>query len=169
MEGWLDWMVHDDGRGVEGESYGTVTHWQSLKRRSKTATKGDRQAERKRRRSSPRSPPQSGSSRYSAPLPCSFPPQPWSHAALGAVRNELMLLAEWMEGVGRGRAGKTDTERGREGKGAFCLVISSRSLPSGAVVRWLAGRPEGPRACAGPLIRRHSGPGCHLGYSDRSS
>lgn len=66
-----------------------------------------------------------------------------------------------------GRAGQTEGEEGRM-KGV-CLVISSRSLPSGAVVRWLVGRPEGPRACAGPPTRRRSGPGCHLGCSGRSS
>lgn len=60
--------------------------------------------------------------------------------------------------------------RGEEGRAeGVCLVISSRSLPSGAVVRWLAGRPEGLRACAGPPTRRRSGPGCHLGCSGRSS
>lgn len=50
-----------------------------------------------------------------------------------------------------------------------CLVISSHNLPSEAVVRWLAGRPGGPTACAGPLTRQRSGPGCHLGCSGRSS
>lgn len=76
-------------------------------------------------------------------------------------------VVEWMEGGGCGRVGRTDRVAGRV-KGV-CLVISSRSLLSGAVVRWLAGHPEGPRACAGPLTRRHSGPGCHLGCSGRSS
>jgi len=55
------------------------------------------------------------------------------------------------------------------GHGGFCLVISSRSLPSGAVVRWLADRPEGPRAYAGPRTLQRSGPGCHLGCSGRFS
>lgn len=48
------------------------------------------------------------------------------------------------------------------------LVISSRILPSEAVLRWLAGHPEGQRACAGPLIRLHSGPGCHPECSGKS-
>lgn len=51
----------------------------------------------------------------------------------------------------------------------LCLVISSHNPPSEAVVHWLAGRPGGPTACAGPLIRQRSGPGCHLGCSGRSS
>lgn len=71
---------------------------------------------------------------------------------------------EWMSNEGR-------QDRWRRGgmNGGDCLVISSHSLLSGAVVRWLAGHPEGLRACAGPLTRRHSGPGYHLGCSDRSS
>lgn len=52
---------------------------------------------------------------------------------------------------------------------SLCLVISSHSLPSGAVVRWLAARPGGPRACAGPRTRRRLDPGCRLGCSGRSS
>lgn len=71
------------------------------------------------------------------------------------------------EGFEGGQAGQMEREGGRM-KGV-CLVISSRSLPSGAVVRWLAGRPEGLRACAGPPTQRRSGPGCHLGCSGRSS
>lgn len=58
--------------------------------------------------------------------------------------------------------------RWRRTKG-LCLVISSHNPPSEAVVRWLAGRPGGPTACAGPPIRQRSGPGCHLGCSGRSS
>lgn len=49
------------------------------------------------------------------------------------------------------------------------MVISSHNPPSEAVVHWLAGRPGGPTACAGPPIRQRSGPGCHLGCSGRSS
>ena len=73
---------------------------------------------------------------------------------------------------GKGRTDGDREEKGWEGGrggGGVCLVISSRSLPSGAVVRWLAGHPGGPRACAGPPTRRRSGPGCHLGCSGRSS
>lgn len=90
-----------------------------------------------------------------------------------------MYGGERMDGGGWGgggglREGRQDrqTEREREEgkvKGGVCLVISSRSLPSAAVVRWLAGRPEGPMACAGPPTQRRSGPGCHLGCSGRSS
>lgn len=69
-----------------------------------------------------------------------------------------------------GWEGQTGRERERKGgQREFCLVISSRSLPSGAVVRWLAGHPEGLTACAGPPTLRRSGPGCHLGCSGRSS
>ena len=87
-------------------------------------------------------------------------------------------VEEWMDGWrwwfwGRMVEGGQTRERGKEGredeKGGFCLVISIRSLPSGAVVRWLAGRPEGPTACAGPPTRRRSDPGCRLGCSGRSS
>lgn len=78
---------------------------------------------------------------------------------------------EWrgLAGQERGWGGGTDRQWEKWGKGAFCLVISSRSLPSGAVVRLLSGRPEGPRAYAEPPTRQHSGPGFHLGYSGRSS
>lgn len=71
----------------------------------------------------------------------------------------------WLREGGQDR--RREREKGRM-KGV-CLVISSRSLPSEAVVRLLAGRPEGLRACAGPPTQRHSGPGCHLGCSGRSS
>lgn len=78
-----------------------------------------------------------------------------------------------MLGGGVLNVGRQDRRREREREEGrmkgVCLVISSRSLPSGAVVRWLAGRPEGLRACAGPPTRQHSGPGCHLGCSGRSS
>lgn len=65
---------------------------------------------------------------------------------------------------GKDEAGWSD-ERGGEVSGDekvnwVVLVISSRILPSEAVLRWLAGRPEGQRACAGPPIQPRSGPGC---------
>lgn len=53
------------------------------------------------------------------------------------------------------------------GKQVF-WVISSRTLPSEAVVHWLAGPPEAQTACAGPLIQLRSGPGCHPEYFGRS-
>lgn len=74
-----------------------------------------------------------------------------------------------------GQAGWMERKRGGggwRGEGFFfplCLVISSHSLPSGAVVRWLAAHPGGPRACAGPRTRRRLDPGCRLGCSGRSS
>lgn len=77
-----------------------------------------------------------------------------------------------VEGGRVGHRERVREERGggrKGGRKGVCLVISSRSLPSGAVVRWLAGRPGGPTACAGPPTRRRSGPGCHLGCSGRSS
>lgn len=110
-------------------------------------------------RCSPHSPAQSGPSR--CPSPRSFPPQ-------------RMDVRRWRNGWRRWEGWlRVDRQRARKGredeKGGFCLVISIRSLPSGAVVRWLAGRPEGPTACAGPPTRRRSGPGCRLGCSGRSS
>lgn len=71
----------------------------------------------------------------------------------------------WMRG---GQAAGQTVEVGGSVKG-FCLVISSHSLPSGVVVRWLACHPGGQRACAGPLIQQRSGPGFHLGYSGKFS
>lgn len=61
------------------------------------------------------------------------------------------------EGHERGGGGGEEEEKKKEVEeveGAGGSVISSRSLPSAAVVRWLAGRPGGPRACAGPPTRR---------------
>lgn len=75
----------------------------------------------------------------------------------------------WGGGREPGQAGQMVRVREERKMKGVCLVISSRSLPSGAVVRWLAGHPEGPRACAGPPTRQRSGPGCHLGCSGKSS
>lgn len=106
---------------------------ESLERVSETATNGDRQAERRRERGRGRGgevqstqPCSSSVWPKSISVPRSFSPQPCSHAAPGAVREE----GGWTYGGGgmdggeggwvrEGGGQDTERERGREDEGSL--------------------------------------------------